>query len=124
MLKKQLLIISSLYTFTLVTLSLIKIKDKLPSIENSDKLYHGIAYFILMVLWYYTFHFKFKVKKNKALLIVFIISICFGIVMEILQGVLTVNRQSDVNDVLANAIGVVLALLMLILLKKRDVKIG
>ncbi len=122
MLKKQLLIISNLYSFALTTLSLVKVNDKLPSIENSDKVYHAIAYFIFMILWYYTFYFKFKLKKNKALLLAFIASVSFGILMEILQGVLTKTRQSDVNDVIANTIGVILALLMLILLKKRDVK--
>lgn len=120
--KKQLLLISCSYSLVLTILSLITVNDKLPSIKNSDKLYHIIAYFIFMTVWFYTFHFKFKLKKHKALLVAFIASISFGIVIELLQGFLTQNRQSDVNDVVANIIGAILALFMQFLLKKRDVK--
>lgn len=122
MLKKQLLLISSGYSLVLAVLSLITISDKLPSVKNSDKLYHAIAYFIFMLLWYFTVRLRFKFQKNIALLVAFIGAISFGIVIEVLQGVLTQNRQSDVNDVVANTIGAILALLMLILIKKRDVK--
>lgn len=122
MLKKKLLLISSFYSLVLASLSLIKLNDTLPPIKNSDKLYHVIAYFIFMTLWYYTFLYRFKLKKTKALVIAFIASISFGVIMEILQGVLTENRQSDINDVVANTIGAILALLMLVLIKKRDVK--
>jgi len=121
-LKKQIILISASYTFVLTYLSLIKVNDKLPSIENSDKLYHIIAYFIFFILWFYTFHLKFKYHQNKALILAFSASVFFGILIEILQGLVTRNRQSDLNDVIANVVGAFLASLMMYLLKKRGIK--
>ncbi len=122
MLKKGLVVVSSFYSLALAILSLININGKLPPIKNSDKLYHAIAYFIFTGLWYFTFYFTFEFKKNKALAFAFIASASFGIIIEILQGILTENRESDVYDVIANTVGTILALLMMIIIKKRDVK--
>jgi glycopeptide antibiotics resistance protein len=37
-----------------------------------------------------------------------VLSIIFGIIIEVLQGTVTAYRSSDINDVLANTIGVLL----------------
>jgi glycopeptide antibiotics resistance protein len=51
---------------------------------------------------------KFKLNKSKALTYAVIVSILFGIIIEILQGTLTTYRSADINDVLANSLGVIL----------------
>jgi len=60
---------------------------------------------------------------SKAYLISFIFSVFFGITIEILQGVLTITRASDVTDILANTIGATVALFTAIALKKQIDKI-
>ncbi len=122
MLKKQLLLVSTFYSVTLVTLSLINLNDKKIMIKNEDKLYHCIAYFVFTILWYYTFNHRFSLNKTKALRLAFFASIFFGVLIELLQEFFTKYREGDVNDIVANTLGTLLALLMLILLKKRRVR--
>ena len=40
-------------------------------------------------------------------------AIVFGIIIEVLQGVLTKNRQADVYDVIANSAGALFALIII-----------
>lgn len=50
--------------------------------------------------------------KNKDYLLIIAIAVCYGIIIEVLQGVLTETRKPDFNDVLANSTGVVVAVLL------------
>ncbi|WP_290699492.1 VanZ family protein [Lacinutrix sp.] len=123
MLKKISLLLSVLYTITLSLLSLIKINDvvkKLPSFN--DKVTHALAHFIFVILWFVVFYYKFSFKYNKALGLAALFSLVYGISIELLQGCITVSRQSDFKDVLANVIGLVFASLLIICVKKRVLK--
>ena len=120
MLRKFSLITSILYTLTLSALSLIKIKDvvkDLPSIN--DKVGHALAHFIFVVLWFIVFHYKFNLKYNKAFGLAALFSLVYGILIELLQGWITISRQSDFNDVFANVLGMVFAIILIIGVKKR-----
>lgn len=46
------------------------------------------------------------------------VAVVYGIVIEVLQSILTVSREADVYDVLANAIGALTAFLFLRFYKK------
>ncbi|WP_197077343.1 VanZ family protein [Lacinutrix sp. Hel_I_90] len=123
MLKKSSLVISIFYTVLLTALSLFKINleaEHLPL--NSDKVYHAIAYSLFTLLWFAAFHFKLKMQFNKALLITGLFSFSYGILIEVLQGWLTISRQGDVKDVIANTIGMVFAVLLIWGIKKRVLK--
>ncbi len=105
-------------TIFIAILSLIK-TDNIPlgSFSNSDKVYHAIAYFFLMLSWLYTFHKKEAFNKNVkyAILACFI----YGIIIEVLQGVTTTYRTASYLDMLANGSGVVLAVLAFHLFEKK-----
>ncbi|MBU2940069.1 VanZ family protein [Lacinutrix sp. C3R15] len=90
--------------------------------SNSDKILHFIAYSGLTLFWFLTFSNNFKWAFNKALLLSAIVSVVFGIIIEILQGVLTETRVADNNDILANTLGVSLTIIILLLFKKALVK--
>jgi glycopeptide antibiotics resistance protein len=92
----------------------------LPS--NTDKIGHTLAHIIFVVLWFLVFNYKFKFKFNKAVLCAALFSLAYGIIIELLQGLITLSRQSDVNDVIANAVGMVIAVLLLLSVKKRVLK--
>lgn len=87
------------------------------SISVSDKTYHLIAYFLLMLSWLYAF---FKEKKFQEY-VKYIILGCFifGIIIEILQGVVTSYRTASYLDILANTIGVLLAVVIFHVFEKK-----
>ena len=105
-------------TIFIAILSLIK-TDNIPleSFSNSDKVYHAIAYFFLMLSWLYTFHKKEAFNKN----VKYVILACFiyGIIIEVLQGVTTTYRTASYLDMLANGSGVFLAVLAFHLFEKK-----
>ena len=121
MLKKYLLSLSILYTLALTFVSLMRLKE-LPDIGISygDKIFHFLTYAILAFLWAKTFDFKFNIEREKAIIISAILSIIFGIIIEVLQGSFTVTRQTDAMDVLANTLGVLIIAIILLFKKESN----
>ncbi len=80
------------------------------SISVSDKTYHLIAYFLLMLSWLNVFCKKETFQKNVKYVILG--CIIFGIIIEILQGIITSYRTASYLDIVANTIGVLLAVVI------------
>ena len=89
----------------------------LKSISVSDKTYHFIAYFFLMFSWLYAFLKNEKFQKNIKYLI--LSCLIFGIVIEILQGTITSYRTTSYLDILANSVGIGLAVLIFHFFEKK-----
>ncbi|SFZ90777.1 VanZ like family protein [Flaviramulus basaltis] len=85
--------------------------DDLPDIGVSfgDKIFHFSAYCLLTYLWFSAFLYSFKFKKKQAIFLAFIVSVIFGIIIEVLQDTMTVSRTLDVCDITANTLGALLA---------------
>lgn len=87
------------------------------SVATSDKFLHFIAYFSLMITWLYAFlgkeHFYSRIK--------YLIAGCllYGIILEVLQGGVTSYRTASYLDILANSIGIILAVLAFHLFEKK-----
>lgn len=113
---KLLFSLAVLYTAVLLWLSLGDISD-LPQLEisNADKLYHGIAYFGLVSLWFLYFFTKAKSFQIKTLLILSGCALVFGMFIELMQLTLTTNRSFDYWDMTANFCGIAFAFLLLIM---------
>ncbi len=77
-----------------------------------------MAYFVFSLFWYLSYKFFFNFNKKKSSINTFILSVVFGIIIEVLQEQLTNNRQADVFDVVANTFGTILAVFMLNLIFK------
>ena len=118
--KKLLLITAICYTLILAVFSIATITS-LPQIGTNydDKIFHIFAYGILFLLWYFTL---LRLKIAKSIFIAALFSVVYGIILEVLQGQLTVVRHLDVLDALANCIGVIIATLFIIIRKKTIVK--
>ncbi|MFT4781000.1 MAG: VanZ family protein [Psychroserpens sp.] len=119
-LKKWALPILVLYALALTIGSLAQIGD-IPSLGSSfdDKIYHVIAYFFFTVLVYNS------CKRRTVVYAILISAICvilYGIVIEVLQQVLTSYRTLDIYDVMANALGVAFAALIIGLKNKLKLK--
>jgi len=91
-------------------LSLTKVPESPIKLSFQDKIYHAIAYFVLALTWllsYPTSMLNNLVKYAIALGCVF-----YGIIIEVLQTTLTTYRTASLLDVVANCVGVFIALLI------------
>lgn len=97
-----------LLTIVITIGSLISIpKLEVTQVQISDKLVHISAYCLLTLNWLLVY--KFKTNKLKYSLLILLLVFIYGIIIEVLQGVLTSYRQADLLDVLANFTGISLA---------------
>lgn len=104
-------------TIAIAILSLIKLNGSTIPVVKSDKVAHSIAYFTLAISWLYTIY-----KNNQFQKLVWrVIIACFiyGTIIEILQAELTTYRTASGLDILANSIGIILAILVFHLFEKK-----
>lgn len=78
--------------------------------ENSDKLMHGLMYFLLTLSLVYGMVKKTGIFNNWRVYVVVVAApMGYGLFMEILQYLLTPDRQAETADFIANIIGIGLA---------------
>lgn len=109
--KKTLLFCAVIWTALIAILSLITVEGikSTIAIPHKDKMVHFVFYFVFVLLW-------FGVKKasgnsKKVSQTIFFLAVGYGLLMELLQNLLTASRTADVLDVLANTLGAFMALL-------------
>jgi len=123
--KKNALGVSITYTVLLIAVSLAKLD--LESVEEivpsySDKIFHFLAYALFTWLWFNSFYFKFNFSKIKSVFRSILVSVTFGIIIEVLQLILTASRSFDIFDIIANSLGVLFAVILIQTKINRDVK--
>ena len=108
------------YTIALTIISLINVNDfpKL-GVDYEDKIFHVFAYGLLNLLWFYTLR---NLKVVRPVFIAMVLSLIYGIILEVLQGQLTITRNLDIIDILANSIGVTIVSLFIVIRNKTIVK--
>ena len=72
----------------------------------SDKLIHSLYFTGLTFFWIKSAEEPSNRKLIKTALLVFL----FGLVLEILQGTLPIQRNMDILDLFANSVGILLAI--------------
>ena len=101
-------------TWTIVVsfLSLAKIEGIEATIKfsNIDKMVHFVFYFLFYILWF--LYFISKKNHPKLYWIILLGSIGFGIMIEVVQGLIGNNRTPDSLDVFANSVGAFCGLLV------------
>ena len=108
LLERSAYLISFSITCLITYLSFTPLTDLNVEITVSDKFLHSFAYLVLTFSWLFAIqrsHSNFRIK----VLIGFVIFL-FGIIIEILQSSLTIYRHGDYLDIIANTIGIVLAI--------------
>jgi VanZ family protein len=121
--KFSLLLIALLWTGVICYFCLIKSSD-LPVIQipNLDKCIHALFHFVFTFVWFLFFYKQLKLGSIfKPLLISFASSFVFGIIIEILQELVTTTRHADVLDVLSNFVGASLAVLTVVICDKYNI---
>jgi VanZ family protein len=92
------------------------------SIPNIDKAVHVVFHSGLTFFWFLFFKKHLKTEKIfKSLMYSVLISFVFGITIEILQELVTINRSADALDVLANMIGETVAVFIVMACNKFNV---
>lgn len=117
---KALLLFAVLYTAILTYGSLANSQD-LPSVslKTSDKALHFIGYFVFFIFWFFYLFIRNKTTLKNIFLKIFIAGTLFGIIIEILQTVVTTSRQADIYDIIANCFGLFIAALLLYVFRKK-----
>ena len=110
LLKDKILFIAFSITIIICYLSLRKVENFPIGLSNSDKVYHAIAYFMLALTWLLSF--SNSRKKNYVKYIIAFGCVFYGIVIEVLQTTLTTYRTASFLDVVANTVGVFMALIV------------
>jgi len=111
------------WTILIAVLCLVEFTD-LPSfgVSGADKYVHFTFHFVFTLLWGFYFLLKLHEIIIPKIVSVFLLSLCYGIVIEILQEIVTKTRHVDIFDILANSVGATIALLFFVLIKKRKFK--
>ena len=74
-----------------------------------DKVVHIGAYATLTTSWLLYFGNKNDQQKYRFLTALFVL--IYGIIIEVIQGTMTANRQADLYDIFANLVGIVIAMI-------------
>ncbi len=120
------LFLAIVYTIVLTLASLIPLGDlSVGAFSPTDKMLHLGANFFLAMVWMLFYLLKMEQKQNyiSAFIVISVFVIIFGMLIEVLQGALTTYRQPDWADVLANSIGVLIALVLSIFFQKFLIKL-
>jgi len=105
---KTLIYISLSITIAIAVVSLMPINQQIaPHVQFLDKVVHAVMYFVLSFSWLKTFS-----GINKSVYYfysILLIVLLYGIIIEVLQSVLTTYRKGDFYDVMANLVGIIIA---------------
>ncbi|NBU80512.1 MAG: VanZ family protein [Flavobacteriaceae bacterium] len=118
-LKQAMLSLAVSWTILIAVLCLMKFTD-LPSfgVCSADKYVHFTLHFVFTLLWGFYFWLKLDQIIIPKIARVVLLSLCYGVMIEILQEIATKTRHADIFDVLANSAGATIALLFFVLIKK------
>ncbi len=113
------------YTGVILYLSLINLAETpVKELGVSDKVMHLAAYFGLAFIWIFAvMHPDRNENILKEIFIISVLSIGFGIFIEVLQDILTLYRELDFYDIIANSMGVILAAGAVWLLKESLIRL-
>ena len=122
--KNLYLVIAGLFTGFLTIISL-KESDSLPDdiLPYLDKVFHFFAYITLTLLWsIYAKKLYSKTSINKILTVIAILLTVYGIIIEVLQSKLTYTRMLEINDIVANSVGIAFGIIIIKYIFKHKLK--
>lgn len=111
--KSYYLIMAALWLIAVTLACLVPVgvvRDVEPDFKISDKIAHGFFYFVNTILCFLYFY---KPGLKGILLKVSLFSFIYGIIIEVLQFELPFGRSAEIEDVLANSVGILTAVLLI-----------
>jgi VanZ family protein len=95
-------------TIVIVFLSLVQTSSLIEVVKVSDKSLHSFAYFGLALSWFFAVKSSHTKMKQKIIIALFVLLL--SVLLEYLQGTIIDNRVLDYFDIVANIIGIVIAM--------------
>lgn len=100
--------IAVVLTISITLGSLISFKPShIITVHFSDKIVHVFGYCLLTLSWLIAYKLKTKQLKFSILISVFVF--VYGIIIEVLQGILANYRHMEMYDIFSNFVGIVIA---------------
>ena len=87
-------------------------------IPHFDKIIHFVFYLLFSISLYASLYRNTLIKKKDQIIIILFLVISYGIIMEMLQFYLTLNRHAEIFDVIANGLGCIVGILIFPVFKK------
>lgn len=118
LLERKFFWLALIWTFVITVASLVSVNSfsKIKSVGN-DKIVHSLFYLFFVILWGLV---KRQNDSNrKYYLFVFLVAMSYGLIIEVLQEILTNTRQADFYDFLANTMGAFVGLIVLLYYKNK-----
>jgi VanZ family protein len=121
---KYLLFLVALFWTGIVSYFCLVNSSDIPTINipNLDKCIHTFFHLVFAFVWFLFFS---KQLQNgtifKPLLFSVLFSFVFGIVIELLQNFVTTTRNADAFDIVANMVGSILAIFVIVILNKSNI---
>jgi VanZ family protein len=118
LLERKFFWLALIWTFVITVASLVSVNSfsKIKSVGN-DKIVHFLFYLFFVILWGLV---KRQNDSNrKYYLFVFLVAMSYGLIIEVLQEILTNTRQADFYDFLANTMGAFVGLIVLLYYKNK-----
>ncbi len=88
------------------------------AIPSADKYVHSGFHFLFTIFWFLHFNATSNRSIVSNLILVFALSVLFGVLIEGAQAFFTTTRKAEVADVLANTVGSLAAILGIYLFQK------
>lgn len=121
--KYLLLSIALLWTGIVSYLCLVS-SNEIPviNIPNLDKCIHTFFHLVFTFVWFLFFskHLQYD-SVSKPLMFSVVLSFAFGIAIEILQNLITITRNADPFDIVANLVGTILAVFVITICHKSKI---
>nr|WP_256382260.1 VanZ family protein [Flavobacterium sp. A45] len=92
------------------------------NIPNLDKCIHTFFHLVFTFVWFLFFNKHLQIDSIvKPLVYSVVFSFVFGIIIEILQNLITTSRNADVFDIVANSVGTILAVFVIVICNKFNI---
>ena len=116
--ERNFLLLAIIWTVLITVASLVS-SSAIPKVNLlwNDKIVHFLFYFFFVVFWSFALHKNFYLKKYSFIIVVF--AIFYGIIIEVLQSVLTKTREADLFDAFANSLGAIVGFVGFLIVKNK-----
>lgn len=116
--ERNFLFLAIIWTVLITVASLVS-SNNIPKVSllGNDKIVHFLFYFVFVVLWSFATVKSYLNIKYDLLIVAF--AILYGIIIEVLQSVLTKTREADLYDMFANSLGAIVGFIGFFVVKNK-----
>jgi len=122
-LKYLLFVVALLWTWIVSYFCLVS-SNEIPviNIQNLDKCIHTFFHLVFTFVWFLFFSKQLKLDIIfKPLMFSVVFSFVFGITIEVLQNLITTTRNAEAFDIVANMVGSILAVFIVVICDKSSI---